>query len=544
VTKQPLPPSRPRAQDAGPRPRRSSSGLPGSIAFAGAKSERHQSLERTVDAVRSAAQDIYKSPLPQMAAALAFRTIFSLIPVLVVALIVYRAFTTEDQVKKAVANLLDYSGISKIAVPETPPPPPPSPPSSGPPAPADTPAAEASPPDAAADGASQDVSAGVRVGRGVPANPKDAKSAKLDEWIEDLVQRAKSIPLATIGWIGVATLIYAALGMLVEVERAFNQIYRAPVGRSWTRRLVEYWALLTLGSVALLATFVVGEQFKSRVAEVFENLGFSGMTVLLGATGFVATVAISTLLLLFAYLTVPNTRVRFRPALVGAFIAAVLWETGKWGFTQYLTYSASYARLYGSLALIPLFLLWVYVTWLIVLLGLQVSYLLQTPRSVAEEELRTPIEPIIVDPAAVLAVLAVVARRFRSGEPADACEAAERTGLREALAHEMLGTLADAGLLHRVEKGKEEGYFALAKPPEDIQAADVLRLGQGLTGSIPAEHEAIVRRVHDAAQEAVKGKSLAQLMTEPPPTTPAQPPSPGTPPSADKPMALIKAMHG
>ncbi|HWQ28598.1 MAG TPA: YhjD/YihY/BrkB family envelope integrity protein, partial [Dehalococcoidia bacterium] len=143
-----------------------------------------------------------------------------------------------------------------------------------------------------------------------------------------------------------------------------------PAGRSWARRITQYWTLLTLGTILLFTTFYVGEKFKSWAADVGESTGLMGRgPVALAVIGYSVTVVISTLLLLLAYLTVPNTKVRWRPALVGAFVAAVLWEAGKWGFTQYLRYSAAYERIYGSIALIPLFLLWVYLTWLIVLLG-------------------------------------------------------------------------------------------------------------------------------------------------------------------------------
>src|SRR5262249_6220086 len=158
----------------------------------------------------------------------------------------------------------------------------------------------------------------------------------------------------------------------------FNQIYRVPLGRSWARRIVNYWSLLTLGALGLGTSFVMTEWISRKIAYITENVVHGeSSTILLGLVGYLLTVTVSTVMFLLVYTVVPNTRVKVGPALSGAAVAAVVWEASKWAFTQYLKFSTGYAKLYGSIALIPLFLLWVYVTWCIVLFGLNVAYYLQ-----------------------------------------------------------------------------------------------------------------------------------------------------------------------
>src|SRR5262249_8113152 len=148
--------------------------------------------------------------------------------------------------------------------------------------------------------------------------------AEVIDTLRSLIDRAKQIDYRAVGAIGVITLIYAAISMLTEIELAFNQIFRVPVGKNWRRRVLEHWALLTLGPPCLVATFIVGERAKSAIAHTIESTGLSPSGIVgLVLSGYAVTVVISTLLLLLGYTVLPNTRVRFVPALAGALVAAL-----------------------------------------------------------------------------------------------------------------------------------------------------------------------------------------------------------------------------
>lgn len=430
--------------------------------------------------MRNAAQEAQRSKLPQMAAALSYRTIFGLIPVMVVALVALKAFTTPQDMAAAMNEALQYSGLASIAVDEEP--------SMGPPAPDDP--------------AINEVHA--------------AKKQRLDDWIGDLVKRVGSLDFKTITLIGVAALIYAALSMIVEVERAFNQVFRVPTGRSWVRRITHYWTLLTLVPLGLFATFAIGQRVTGWISDP-HNLGGlgRGQVLIVGAAGYLSTVGISTLLFMLAYTVVPNTRVKLMPAFVGALLAAIMWEAGKWGFTQYVRYSAGYSRLYGSIALIPLFLMWVYVTWCIALVGLNVSYYLQYGKTHDSAQPVDQLPPTFVDPAAILSVMAIMARRFQEGEPADAPALAARLSIREPVVQQMLERLAEGGYVLRVQHEAKQGYYSLARPPERIDAEEVLKLGEELAGRLGPGIEDLGRigqSFRESRLALVHDRSLASLI--------------------------------
>lgn len=448
--------------------------------------------------LRLALYSAWNAQLTRMAAALTYRTIFGLIPVLAIGVALLGAFSTEDQVRDNIRRVLHFSGLTEIQVTEPP---------TGEQAEGDP----AAPPPApvASDGSPATTTKG------------------LDGWIEDIVAKTRGVSYSGIAIIGLLTLAYAAISMLVEVELAFNQIFHAPGARSWGRRLTQYWTLLTLGPVLLFLSFAVGERFIGWVREFASDAATQEwQSALLAAVGFLSTVCISTIMLFVVYIVVPNTRVRLLPALAGAVAAAALWEIGKWGFRGYVA-MGGVSKLYGAVALVPLFMFWIYVTWLIVLAGLQLAFSIQMYREVRElgpsvwERFLRPrgSDPAVVDASVSLPLMAVIARRFAGGQPVRAADLGGEFALTETIVLDMLQRLAGAGLLHRVETGEEnDRAFALSRPPETISAEEVLLAGdRPWDGADRCPQADLLRRTRDARLAAVRGKTLAEVAAEQPP---------------------------
>ncbi|HED53401.1 MAG TPA: YihY family inner membrane protein [Phycisphaerales bacterium] len=448
-----------------------------------APKEQSPGLRDTITVMRAGLRGIYRSRLPQMSAALAFRTLFALIPMLVISIAAIGAFAEPDDVRTILNRAFDSAGISSIMVQD-------------PIEPLTTNESEA------ATGVPSKISFKpvLKVPEHEPEpdlSVSEEEPVRLEAFITELVDRLMTIPFGAIGAVGVLTLIYAAISMLTEIERAFNQVYRAQVGRSWGRRITQYWTILTLGSILLFATFYVSEQFRGLGA---------------GAAGSVVSVAITALLLLLAYTMIPNTRVHVRTAVVGAIIAAILWEVAKWGFRQYVGYSVSYAKIYGSLAILPLFMLWIYFTWLIVLFGMQVSYGLQYIAS-ARKIIGEDDTPSLIDPASVIALLALIATRFNAGKTAHADRLADELGLPAATIDAMLDRLTRDGFLRAVDGGDDR--YVLARPPEKINLTDAVDSIQSIADTIELDGRPWARplqAIRDARHDALKGLSLAKVL--------------------------------
>lgn len=164
--------------------------------------------------------------------------------------------------------------------------------------------------------------------------------------------------------VGIAFLVVTAILLLLTIERAFNQIWR--VRRTWTtvQRVFIYWALLTIGPVLLGASLSLTSWLVSFSLGLVKEIPGAGVGLLR-----IVPVALIWLALTLLYLTMPNRRVLIRDAVLGGLLAALAFEAMKRGFTFYITRFPTYKLVYGAFASAPIFLLWVYLSWLVVLSG-------------------------------------------------------------------------------------------------------------------------------------------------------------------------------
>jgi membrane protein len=168
---------------------------------------------------------------------------------------------------------------------------------------------------------------------------------------------------------GTLMLFVTALLLMVRIEVAFNRIWRVDRNRSLTNRIVMYWAVLTLGPLLIAAAIALSAQ------RIFGATGIAG-----GLPPGLQTLGIfllSWLVFTLFFVLVPNRRVRFRDALIGAFLSTVLFSLAKIGFVAYVS-NANYKVIYGALATVPIFLFWLYLVWIVVLLGASLAASLTT----------------------------------------------------------------------------------------------------------------------------------------------------------------------
>lgn len=204
-------------------------------------------------------------------------------------------------------------------------------------------------------------------------------------------------------WLGVAFLAVTAFSMLVTIERVFNDIWRVRKPRRGVSRFLLYWAILSLGPLLLGTGFAVSTYITS-LSLLSGPHPMPGAGTILKFTPLLFSVAAFTLI----YCAVPNARVPPRHALVGGAFAAILLETAKSLFGLYVGLFPGYKLIYGAFATVPLFLLWIYLSWLIVLFGAELVCYLSAPRVWR----RKALPRLLV----LLAVLRVLYERQRRGE--------------------------------------------------------------------------------------------------------------------------------
>ena len=189
------------------------------------------------------------------------------------------------------------------------------------------------------------------------------------DYMEQFVARTAGLTGA-----GTAFLIITAILLMSTIEKSLNRIWRVPSPRRPANRIAVYWAVLTLGPLLMGASLALTSYFAALPVLAPEFVRGWVQTMVLALTPFVVTFLAFTLI----FIVVPNRRVRWHHAVAGAFLSTLLFEAAKRGFVFYISKFPTYERLYGALATIPLFLVWVYVSWVVILLGASVTAALTT----------------------------------------------------------------------------------------------------------------------------------------------------------------------
>jgi membrane protein len=215
-----------------------------------------------------------------------------------------------------------------------------------------------------------------------------------------------------LGTIGIVFLIYSVVTMIQKVEHALNFAWHVDRPRSLGRRITEYMVVMTIGPlVAVLAMVMLASIEGSEAVARLEGLA-TGETGRIRFAPYLLTMG----LFLFVYMYMPNTRVRFVPALIGAVSAGTLWTMVGALFTRIVVYSTKTMAIYAGFAVVLLFLLWLYVSWLILLLGAQLSFYLQRP-----EHLRTGHENVEITGALrerlAMSIMCLLGERFLDAGP-------------------------------------------------------------------------------------------------------------------------------
>jgi membrane protein len=197
-----------------------------------------------------------------------------------------------------------------------------------------------------------------------------------DELSKRVVEFATRVSTRVAGVVGLAFLAYTLFGTIKKVEDSFNFVWHVDQPRSLARRIAEYLILIVVGPL-LLVGFLGLSQAALDTAAVQE---VARLRFLRHVGIYLAPYAMVTVFFTGAYMLIPNTRVQWRPALIGALVAGVLWAAIGRLFTEFVVYSIRLQIIYAGFAFIVAALLWTYLGWLILLAGAQLSFYIQNPK--------------------------------------------------------------------------------------------------------------------------------------------------------------------
>jgi membrane protein len=356
----------------------------------------------------------------QQAAALSYHTIFGLVPLAIVTLLIFQGLGTySDYAEKIKDFIYDQANLSAFESP--------------------------------------------------PAAGEDSQETiSLTEHLDDLIQKFfTGVSTGLIKMVSVLFVIWAAFGLLSTIEKAFNNIWHVGRGRGFLHRIINYWAVLTLGPLVIAVSVYLAISYLPKVE--LER------AILIRMTRILFSYLVAGLVLFLLYFILPNTKVQPRAAIWGAAVAALVWLAAKNTYQYSVTELGLYRTVYGILAIVPVTVFWIYITWLIVLFGLQLTFTTQHLSSLDAAEMATAEkrqEHFIANDITAVNILREIAGAFEVNNAPIAGEALFRKlDIPVEFGEKILDHFVDHGLIARTSEPRV-GYIP-AREPENVKLSDI-----------------------------------------------------------------------
>lgn len=344
--------------------------------------------------------------------------------------------------------------------------------------------------------------------------PLGEQSAEISARIVGFVENMK---IGVLGALGLGLLIYTAISLIQKIEAAFNHAWRLQSSRGLMQRFSDYLSVIMVGPVLLFsAVGITASLGSNHVVEALNSLPL--MRNLLQAFGKVLPFLLVISAFTFIYVLVPNTRVRIRSALYGAVIAGALWQTSGILFTSFIGGSSKYAAIYSGFAVLLVFMIWLYLSWIILLIGASISFYHQHPEQLKWRPSTTHLSGRLRDQMALQAMISIARAHDRQSDlvPTLAGLCADQQ-VPETVLERMLDALQRDGLVTQT----------MDNPPRYVPGASLQRIrlvdilnsarnaeddGQSDNLRSDAEVSRLLASLQQQLEESLGDESLAQLL--------------------------------
>src|ERR1700736_4966859 len=354
---------------------------------------------------------------------------------------------------------------------------------------------------------------------------------------ESVMQFVANMRGELLGSIGLAFLVYTVITTIQKVETSFNSVWRVGRRRSFGRRFTEYLSVMISGPILLaVAIGLLGTAEHSPIAQRLHAV--APFAAILGVLGRIAPYAIVTVVFTFMYSFIPNVHVQFRAALIGGVTAGIIWALVGKVFTAVILYSSQMMAVYTGFAIVLTTLIWVYLSWLILLIGAQLAFYVQFPQYLRHGQETIELTGSAREQAG-LSVMYLIGRDFATGSTFWTSNGlAAQLDIPSTALAPVLACLERGGLI--VASEKEE--FLPARDLAGIRLIDVIdavrtrhpgRLMIDMDSLAAAAQ--VMNEVETAIRKQLDDRTLKDWIDDAPVTlqspTPAQSPRPSPPPA-------------
>lgn len=208
-----------------------------------------------------------------------------------------------------------------------------------------------------------------------------------DELAQRIMGFVENVRADVLGSVGLAVLIYLIISLVQKIEASFNYVWRVQQPRGLRQRFSDYLSVILIGPVLIAAALgITASLSSSELALQLLAVQPLGWLAVQGGKLLPYFIVIGTFA--FVYVFIPNTKVYWRNAFLGGLIAGVLWQSAGWVFTNFIAGSSKYIAIYSSFAIVLTSMIWLYLSWLILLVGASVAYYAQNPQQLTRHRIR------------------------------------------------------------------------------------------------------------------------------------------------------------
>ena len=343
---------------------------------------------------------------------------------------------------------------------------------------------------------------------------------KGDELSASIIGFVENIRVGVLGSLGLVLLLYTVVSLIQKIESSFNYVWQVEHLRGIAQRFSNYLSVILIGPVlvftALGVTATALNYSLVQQLMTVEPFGYLIVSMTRLVPYLLVIAAFS-----FIYMFIPNTRVRLLPAVIGGLVAGVLWQSSGWAFAAFIASSSRYAAIYSSFAIMILLLIWLYLNWLILLLGAQVAFYIQYPQYMTRQPVELQLSNRLRERLALQVMFMVAERHLHAADPWTADGLVHHLGLPMQPIHNVLHLMVKAGFLSTTADEppaylprRDIGTITLCSLYEMVRSAGENRLLTLQTLPYQAEVEQAMLAVQQAVKSQLGETTLKDLVEE------------------------------
>lgn len=335
---------------------------------------------------------------------------------------------------------------------------------------------------------------------------------------DQMIAFVNHIKVGVLGALGLGMLVYTVVTLLQKIEDNLNFVWRVKSARPLPQRFSQYLSVLMIGPLLMFSAMgVTGAFFGSHTMRALIEIHPLGALVGLGTKllPFLFVIAAFS----FIYQLMPNTRVRMVSALVGGTVAGILWQTLGWGFAAFIAGSSNYTAIYAGFAIVIFSMIWLYLNWLIVLIGASIACYHQYPALLATPHREFRLSSRLKEKIALLAATLIGRNYYGDLPPWSLEELSDRIGVPGMSVEPVLAAFQHAGYL--TETTDDPPRYVPAHAFESITVKHLLdtirrvdedSVAGGALLAREAEVESLITHMDEAVETALAGRTLRDLV--------------------------------